>query len=301
MSERLIVFDLEILNHDPSSICAIGIVELVDLEIHSTYYSLIKPQNLEFDPYSYKIHKIRPRSLINERTFPEVWKEVKHYFDNTIVMSHDIQGDMLHLRKVLKQYKLSFPSVYMSCTNVLAHLVYPQLQKYNLKDLCLMNGYQFEAHHALEDAKATSFLYKKILEEKGCQTLKELHEFFHLEFGEMKSNYYRNMVSPEVAPQLLDMVQKEDALLYHRSICFTGKLAMPKSFLEEKTKEVSALSSHQVNQQTDYLVIGDKGYLKARFGKNNKKVLRALQLKKQGQDIHIVKENEFIKMLGKKR
>ena len=33
------VFDIEVLNQDPASICAIGIVELIDGEITSTYYS----------------------------------------------------------------------------------------------------------------------------------------------------------------------------------------------------------------------------------------------------------------------
>lgn len=43
MKERITVFDIEVLNQDPASICAIGIVELIDGEITSTYYSLIKP------------------------------------------------------------------------------------------------------------------------------------------------------------------------------------------------------------------------------------------------------------------
>ena len=99
MSERIVVFDIEVLNQDPTSICAIGIVELVDQEVQSTYYSLIKPKNLSYDMYRYKVHKIKSQSLIHERSFDEVWKEVKHYFDKSIVVAHDIQGDMLYLRE----------------------------------------------------------------------------------------------------------------------------------------------------------------------------------------------------------
>lgn len=69
MSERLIVFDIEVLNQDPASICAIGIVELIDLKIVSKYYSLIKPKNLSFDPYRYKVHKIKPHSLYQMKNF----------------------------------------------------------------------------------------------------------------------------------------------------------------------------------------------------------------------------------------
>ncbi len=301
MSERIIVFDIEVLNTDPASICAIGIVELIDQKVESTYYSLIKPRNLSFDAYCYKVHKIKPQTLMKERTFLEVWEDIAHYFQETVVVSHDIQGDMMHLRSVLKQHHIDYPHLYMSCTNVLAHLVYPESNKYNVKDLSIMIGFEFQAHHALEDAKACSAILLAMMEHENVETLTELHEQFNLEFGEMKHNYYRNIISAEMAPQLLEMVHRKETALYHQSICFTGKLSMPKEILEEKAKAVSALPTHQVSTQTNYLVIGEKGYHKVRFGKENKKVKKALQLIKQGQDLKIIHENEYIKLLDSKK
>lgn len=297
MSEKITVFDIEILNQDPASLCAIGIVELQDKKIISTYYSLIKPKNLSYDSYRYKIHHIKPQSLYKEKTFEEVWKDIHHYFENTIVVSHDIQGDMMNLRAALKQNHLVYPRLLMSCTNVLAHLIYPDLQKYNLKDLSQIIGFEFQAHHALEDAKACAYLLVEMLEHVGVESLYDLHQQFHLEFGEMKENYYRNIISAESVHQLLEMNQKEDALLYHQSVCFTGKLTMPRELLEEKTKEVCALSTNQVSTHTNYLVIGGKGYRKVRFGKENKKVQKALQLMKQGQDLRIIHEKEYLELL----
>lgn len=301
MSERITVFDIEVLNQDPASICAIGIVEVADTKVISTYYSLIKPKNLSYDSYRYKVHHIKPKSLYKERTFLEVWEDIKGYFENAIVVSHDIQGDMMNLRAACKQNKISYPELYMSCTNVLAHLVYPHLQKYNLKELAKMIGFEFQAHQALDDAKACAQLLIEMIQHEHCENIRELHHQFHLEFGEMKDNYYRNIISAEIAPQLLDMVQREDALLYHQSVCFTGKLSIPKEILEEKTKQVSALPSHQVSTQTNYLVIGKEGYHKVRFGKENKKVKKALQLMKQGQDLRIVHESEYLKLLETKK
>ena len=207
----------------------------------------------------------------------------------------------MNLRAVLKQNHISYPHLYMSCTNVLAHLVYPNLHKYNLKDLSQMSGFEFCAHHALDDAKACAHILIEMLNHEHQETLVELHQQFHLEFGEMKKNYYRNIVSAEIAPQLLEMVQREDALLYHQSVCFTGKLSISREILEEKTKQVSGLPMHQVSTQTNYLVIGEKGYHKVRFGKENKKVQKALQLKRLGQDIQIVHENEYLRLLELKR
>lgn len=298
--ERIVLFDLEILNQDPTSLCSIGIVELVDKKIVSTYYSLIKPNNLSYDPYCFKVHKIRPQRLYKEKRFNEIYKEIKHYFEDSIVISHDIQGDMMHLRETLKQYHIPYPSLLMSCTNVLTHIVYPDIQKYNLKNLSEMIGYKFEAHHALEDAKATANLLVHILDKAGCDTLQEFHQKYKLDFGEMKENYYRNMISPESVLTLVELPEK-DAVLYHQSVCFTGKLAIPKEILEEKTKDVSALYSHVVNSQTNYLVVGKHDYNKVRYGKENKKIQKALELIRKGQDLKIVHENEYLELLDKKK
>ena len=298
--ERIVLFDLEILNPDPTSICSIGIVELVDREVVSTYYSLIKPNNLSYDPYCFKVHKIRPQRLYKEKRFSEVYKEIKHYFENSIVVSHDIQGDMMHLRETLKQYHIPYPSTLMSCTNVLSHIVYPDLQKYNLKNLSEMIGYEYEAHHALEDAKASAKLLMHLLDEAECDTLKEFHEKYKLDFGEMKENYYRNMISPESVRAYVELPEK-DGVLYHQSVCFTGKLSVPKEILEEKTKDESALYTHVVNSQTNILVVGKHDYNKVRYGKENKKIVKALELIRKGQDLKIVHENEYLELLNKKK
>ena len=301
MKERIVVFDIEVLNQDPTSVCAIGIVELIDKKIASTYYSLIQPRNLSFDAFRYKVHQIKPQSLKKEKTFPTVWKEIKHYFQESIVVSHDIQGDMMYLRETMKSYGISYPHLYMSCTNVLAHLVYPHMQKYNLTELAQMIDLDFHAHHALDDAKACSAILIEMMNKKQCATLKQLHELYHLEFGEMKENYYHNIISPEIVNQLLDMDNHEENYLYHQAICFTGKLSVPKDIMEEKVRQACALSVSQVSMHTNYLVIGKNGYHKVRFGKKNKKVRKALQLMKQGQDIQIIHENELIRLLDTKR
>lgn len=301
MSERIVVFDIEILNQSSSSICAIGIVELIDFKIQSTYYSLIRPKDLTVDPYRYKVHQIKSQSLKKERFFDQVWQEIAHYFENSIVVSHDIQVDMMYLRQTLQAYHIPYPSTLMSCTNVLSHFVYPQLKKYNLTTLAEMIGYSFHAHHALEDAKAAAHLLVHLLEKEGYSSLRAFHEDHHLEFGEMKKNYYRNMISPESAIQLAELTQKEDAYLYHQSVCFTGKLSLPKAILEEKTKMVSALPVHQVSSQTNYLVIGEKEYRKVRYGRRNKKVKKALSLMRQGQDLKIIREKEYVRLLNSKK
>lgn len=300
MAERIVVFDIEMLNNDPASVCSIGIVEMIDFKIVSEYYSLIKPTCLKFDSIRYNIHHINPDSLRNEKPFKEVWKEIKHYFVDSLIVSHDIIVDMMHLREALKANGITYPNIKMSCTNVLAHLIHPEIKKYNLTELTKIYDFTYTPHHALEDAKACAYILKCMVENEGFHTLNELHMHYHLAFGEMKHNYYRNIVSPETIANFKKLPDIKTNDLYHKSVCFTGKMSTPKDIIIEKTKQVSALPTNQVSTQTSLLVVGKEGYYKVRFGRKNRKVLKALDLIKNGQDLKIIHENEYIKLLNEK-
>lgn len=300
MAERIVVFDIEILNSDPTSICSIGIVEMIDFKVISTYYSLIRPRCLRYDPIRYSIHHIKNEKLKYERSFKEVWKDIKIYFENSLVVAHDINVDMMHLRAALKQEGIAYPHLKMSCTNTLAHLLFPKLHKYNLTELTKHYHIEFNAHHALEDAKACALVLKNMVEDEGFDDLESLHMHYHLAFGEMKHNYYRNMISAETVSHIKQLPERKQNELYHRAVCFTGKLSIPREILEEKTRQVSALPCHQVTTQTSLLVVGKHGFHEVRYGRKNKKVLKAISLIKQGQDLKIIHENEYVRLLEKK-
>ena len=146
MSEFITVFDIEVLNMDPASVCSIGIVQLRNMKVYKEYYSLIRPADLSFDKYRYDVHHISPKMLVNQKSFLEVWEDIKPFFENQIVVSHDIQSDMSSIRAALKKNRIPFPRMWMSCTNVLAHLVEPDLKKYNVTDVCSHYHIQIDHH-----------------------------------------------------------------------------------------------------------------------------------------------------------
>lgn len=296
MSERITVFDIEVLNGDPASVCSIGIVELLDRQIVNTYYSLIRPKNLSFDVYRYNVHHIRIQDLKKAPSFKEVWQEIAVYFDHRLVVSHDVQGDMAALRAAMKRNKIAYPSLQMSCTNVLAHLLEPQLEKYSVTDLCQYYGIPMaQAHHALADAQACANILIKLLEKAHMPSLTALHEVYHIAFGEMHANYYRNIISPEHAAS----VSPQKHALTNLSIAFTGNLLTSKEDLHRQLDQVKAYYNREVNSHTSYLVIGSLGYRKVRYGKENRKVLKAIALQKEGQDLQIIHEKEYLQLLKK--
>lgn len=297
MSERITVFDIEVLNADPSSICSIGIVVLEDGEIVDEFYSLIRPRTMIFDKYRYRVHQIRPDMLYNENTFKQTWPKISHYFENQIVVSHDIQTDMSCLRAALKRNHIAYPTLKMSCTYVLAHMFYPDLGKYNITDLCESFQIPFEnAHHALYDAYACAGVLNYILKDQHFKTLQELHETCHLAFGEMKVNYYRNIISPDLA---MPITENYTHPLANHSFAFTGKFQTPKSEMTLLAKKIHAYVSHDVNTHTNFLVIGRIGYTNVRYGGANKKVNKAKQLIEYGQDLRIISETDYLNLIKK--
>lgn len=295
MSEYITVFDIEILNNDPTSICSIGIVVLKDKRIVDTYYSLVRPHNLAFDKYRYGVHHIRPKSLQKERPFKDVWEEIHHYFEDMIVVSHDVQNDMAHIRACLKQAHIPYPTLRMSCTNVIAHILSPKLEKYNIADLSeFYNVPLNDAHNALSDAKACAFILVKMLNNNHYESLLAFHEKMHLELGIMKPGYYKNIISPDHALLALHSLVHP---LSNMSIVFTGKLHNERAELEEMTHKAHAFVAREVNSHTNYLVVGMKDYKNARYGNKNNKVKKALSLMKAGQDLKIISENEYIRLI----
>ena len=285
MNERIVVFDLEMLNQDPTSICSIGIVEYINKKVNSTYYSLIKPQNLSFDYHAFKVHGIRSRDLYKERRFNEVYNEIKHYFEDSILVSHDISGDIAHLRSTLHAYHLTYPECIMSCTSVIAHIQFKIEEKYNLQYLCNKYNYMFIAHNSLEDAKACGFLLFKLLEDQKCNTLYDFHKKYKIPFGEMKENYYKNLISPEN----VDKIDQEYNSRYftYQTITIVGQISMSKEEFESKAKSVHAFYTNHVSSQTNYIILG-------KLKKNDsKKLNKAKLLIQQGQDIKIISEEEF--------
>lgn len=297
MSEFITVFDIEVLNMDPASVCSIGIVQLRNMKVYKEYYSLIRPADLSFDKYRYDVHHISPKMLVNQKSFLEVWEDIKPFFENQIVVSHDIQSDMSSIRAALKKNRIPFPRMWMSCTNVLAHLVEPDLKKYNVTDLCSHYHIQIDhPHHALYDAKAAAEILHKLILKSDASSLAELHEIHHIEMGEMRENYYRNIIAPEHAP----MNVKRKYIFTNQSVVFTGNTRVSKEQLSMHLKKVHGYYNRDVNTHTDYLVIGHFGYYKTRYGKSNKKVKKALTLKRMGQDIKIISEKEYMRMLNRK-
>lgn len=100
------VFDVETANSQRESICAIGIIRYENNQIVFEKEILINPE-VEFNYFNTRIHGIKESDVINALTFPEVWADIKDYFDNTILVAHNAKSmDLCALYRRLERYSL---------------------------------------------------------------------------------------------------------------------------------------------------------------------------------------------------
>lgn len=109
----------------------------------------------------------------------------------------------------------------------------------------------------------------------------------------MTSSFIEPLVSSDKVQEVKMGIQKE-------TVAFTGKLAHTKQEIEAFVEQDGMTPSFHVTTQTRYLVIGKKDYKQTRYQKGNKKIKKAMTLSRQGQDIRILHEDQYIDMVRKR-
>ena len=83
--------------------------------------------------------------------------------------------------------------------------------------------------------------------------------------------------------------------------CFTGTLInMSREEAINKCISLGAFSNSSVTAKTNYLVMGIQDYALLADGKESSKTKKAKKLIESGQDLQIIDENEFIKIISLK-
>ena len=76
------------------SICQIGLIRVKNGEIKHTYSQLIKPPGNKYSRENTLVHGINSSITKNSPIFPDIWKEIKVYIENQLVVAHNIEFDI---------------------------------------------------------------------------------------------------------------------------------------------------------------------------------------------------------------
>ena len=177
---NFVTFDFETATKDPNSACSLAVIRFRDGKPTESLSHLCQPPQNRYEDDTIRIHQIRPADTIDAPTFAEIWPEFAPFFEHDLVFAHNAEFDTTVLRNTLAHYGLSLPYFEYGCTLQVARQVYPNLPSYALNNLGKLFGYEFQHHHADEDALICGYLVLQALRETNLQNPRLLLETFHL-------------------------------------------------------------------------------------------------------------------------
>lgn len=142
-----IALDFQTANKNPTSICQVGITIVKKNAIIESKSWYVKPPTKTFT-HSH-IHHITYEQIKNEKTFSEIWPEIKHLFNDSFVAAHYAHFDITCLVKTLEYYRISCPrfKVYDSC--IMSRDTFSFLENAKLNTVADYLNVDFKHHDAL--------------------------------------------------------------------------------------------------------------------------------------------------------
>lgn len=183
---RFTAIDFETANSNSGSICAVGLAVVEDETIVEKKYWLVRPHRdmNYFDPINIMIHGITPAMVRDATSFDNLYTtEIRPRIDNTVIAAHNAAFDMSALRHVLDAYRIEYPSSRYICTVKAAQKTWTALDNHKLDTVAGFLRFEFEHHHALEDAMACAHILIEVQREKNVFTPEELSAALGMRLG----------------------------------------------------------------------------------------------------------------------
>lgn len=300
--------DFETANSSRSSVCAVGVSLVEGGRVSGQLFQLIRPDPLDFDPFNTFIHGITEADVWDAPTFGEFWPALTQRIAGPLV-AHNASFDMSVLRHVLDESGIAYPEADYFCTRVIAKLVWPKHPTYALDYLAQVLGITFKHHDAAEDARTCALIALQACRELEAESLYDLRNMCGLRIGSLYVGGYhacrgpRNPTARGINLRAADISPTNSAVdpahpFYGMAFAFTGAMtAMQRRDAMQAVVEVGGTCHDSVRQDTNYLVLGQKGYSGYRSGYKSLKMMKAEQMLAQGRQIEILSEADFVSLL----
>jgi len=308
---NFVAIDFETANEKRNSACSLGITVVENNKIIEEKYWLIKPPEMRFEPMNVWIHGIKEEDVENEKTFLELWDEIKPYLDGKLVVAHNAAFDMNVLRKTLDSYNIPYPSLNYFCSMIMSRNFYPYLENSKLNTINEHLGYKFNHHNASADASASANIVINIIEELKTYDINELSKLVCFKIGKIYNNDYTSAGKlqgvPVTSSRRNNLGLGNEALIHSSNssnnsdffrdkvVVFTGGLKSMSRFEAMKlVRQNGGTTGGSVTKKTNVLVVAVKNINDLSYNQMSTKLRRAKHLNEMGQGIHLINEEEFL-------
>ncbi len=163
MLETFTTIDFELATAKYNSVCAVGIVNVVNGEISNEFYSLVRPPDNKYMWQTSRVHGIKPKHTADAPSFIEIYPTIKEMIQGQHMVAHDELLDRSVLKDTMSFYNLHYPELELAnmwdCTSKIYRSY--GFERTKLSICCELMGVELKHHDALSDARATAELFLK--------------------------------------------------------------------------------------------------------------------------------------------
>jgi len=300
------------------AVCAVGLYLFGNGNTTSEYH-LIDPEINpdDWDSMAMFIHGITPEDVVGAPNFSKTWQRIEELSAGATLLAHNAGFDMSVLRHSFGRYSISPPEIRYLCSAKIAKKVWPEIPTTRLDYVSDLLDIDFIHHNPEEDAMASAMIFQKAIQKHyGNPTLDiDVDEFIAeigLQFGRILPDLnYKPCGTPghknaaKLSKKTIDYTPNPDREidegnpLFGSRVAFTGTLSsMNRTEAFMRLLDLGAEPETSVTKKTNYLVTGDQDVWKFRPGSEvSSKMQKAIDLSSAGQEIEIVGESDFLKLL----
>lgn len=305
---NFVAIDFETANPKHNSACAIGITPVKNGIVGDTFYSLIRPPELEFSHWNTRVHGISEGDVVDSPSLSDLWIEISPLIEDQLVVAHNASFDMSVLRHSLHAVGVTVPRFRYLCSLKLSRQLWPELASHSLGFLSITHAIPLDHHNAGSDALAAAQLVLLGGREKGKSCPLELASCCGVTVGEVFSNDDWTPVSgpsnrrseTTFELQLPDGFDISTHEFFGKQIAFTG--AMTTFTRNEAMKVVEQLGGSpksSVTKGTDYLVVGVLDVRSLAEGTSDSEKLRqAKSLREKGGKVKVITDSDFMEIIS---
>lgn len=166
-------------------ICSVGVVHFDETGLGDEFYSLSQP-GCTMDPFCQSIHGITDEMVETAPTLFDVLCELGPWLEGRTVVAHCAGFDIKQMHAAAQREGVGLPDIDFYCTHSVSRRAFPGRSSYKLSNLVDIFGFTYDAHNALEDARACGELFRRCAQTVDWQ-IEERLGVYH---GYLRGNRY---------------------------------------------------------------------------------------------------------------
>lgn len=282
---KFTAIDVETSNADMGSICSIGLATFENGDIVDEWYSLINPEDY-FDGINVSIHGINQNMVQGSPNYADISKTILQKLGDTVAVTHS-HFDRVALHQASARWNVPEPGCKWLDSARIARRTWAECARsgYGLANVCKLIGYEFQHHHALEDAKASGRVLLAAMEKTGLDL-----------------DGWLTRIQQPIDPlnsssgNAIRRDGNSEGPLFGEVVVFTGALTIPRREAADLAAFHGCSVDPGVTKKTTLLVVGDSDVQRLAGFEKSTKHRKAEDLIAKGFPIRIIRETDFRKL-----